>query len=863
MKFNTKTNTYSDLRKQYGNGYQIKEILFEKSNNRLLMSTNDGMKIIELKNSTMKEYRSIRNNSMSLNGNNICQIIPYGKENYLIGIDGGGLDYFDSKNDIFYHYTIDNEGQLSSNNVTCLYHDSKNNIWLGTFMNGVDYSNNNTNMFSLIRNNPLSSTSLHKGIVTNFLKDHSQNLWVSTDGGGLYFKKKGSDDYISFNPVPDKYDFSKYPILSLIEDRNNIIWLSTYGGGLIALDPKTNKVTIFSKKTEPSFSTNNIASICLDKQDNIWFNGFYSGVSSYNIKTKKMKHYRHDSNDPNSISSDWTHNIFMDSKGVIWVTTFKGLSKYNSIKDNFTTIIFKSPIHSFNDCNFHTDIIEGTDSNLWIGTMQIGIIRYNPKNGDYSIFSTKNGLSNNSIKSLIEDNNKNLWIATYNGVTKFNIISQKATAYTIQDGVPPYLYYVRSKYKDEKGRIYFGNSKGYIVINPYLDNKNNSVPPIVINGMKIFGKPLDEYFENPDSSIHINFLKEIKLNYSQNELEIDYTALNFINAQRNQYSYILEGFDKEWKNVGTQRYAKYTNLDPGHYVFRVKGSNNDNVWNETGAILNIHISPPWWETWWFILFEIIALIVSIYFIFKLRVSRIRKKNEQLEDIVQKRTEELRLSNDQLETFIYKASHDIKGPLRSIIGLTTVGQKDVKDETSLVYFEHILRSTTKLDNLLADLIELTKVKESKISKEKINFRELINEALSKFEHFEGYEKVHFTIMVKEEHDFYTDRKLLYSIIQNLIENPIKYRDSEKENSYLDISVMIKDDYAELKFSDNGLGIPVELQGKVFEMFFKAQERSKDTGLGLHIVKTTVEKLHGTISLESALGVGSVFTVRIPA
>ncbi len=865
LKFNTKTNTYQDLRAMYGTGYQIRKILFEENNNRILLSTTDGMKIIDLETGLMKEYKHDKYNSNSVNGNNIIHIIEYNQENYLLGIDGGGLDYFDTKTDKFYHYTSDNEGQISANNVTCVFKDSKNNIWLGTFMNGVDYSSANTNMFSMIRNNPLSATSLNKGIVTNFLKSNTGDLWVSTDGGGLFKRMKGSEEYSVFNPNPDKYDFKKYPILALVQDKENLIWMATYGGGLVSLDPSTNNITVYSNdnKTFNTVTTNNISSICVDTIGNIWLNGFYSGATVYIKKTKKFKHYRHDNTDPNSLLSDWTHNIFKDSKGTLWISSFKGLNRYNPLLDNFISYNFSSPIYSYKECNYITEIMEGSDSNLWLGTMQVGIISFNPKTGSYSIYSTAQGLSNNSVKAIIEDNNKNIWVATYNGITKFNIPTKKATAFTIQDGTPPYLYYARSKYKDEKGRIYFGNSKGYLLINPNLNNKNNFVPPVVITGMKIFGKQLSEYFENPDSSIHISFLKEIKLNYSQNEIEIDYAALNFTNTQRNQYAYKLEGFDQEWKNVGTQRYAKYTNLDPGDYTFRVKGSNNDGIWNETGAILLIHISSPWWKTWWFVVIEIISLLAILYFIFKIRVNRIREKNEQLEKVVQKRTEELRLSNEQLETFIYKASHDIKGPLRSIIGLTTIGQKDVTDETSLIYFDHILRSTTKLDNLLADLIELTKVKEAKLTKEKINFRELINEALSKFEHFEGYDKVNFTVMVKDNFTFYTDRKLLYSIIQNLIENPIKYRDPEKDNSYLDIVVTVKEHYAELNFSDNGLGIPLEIQGKVFEMFFKAQERSKDTGLGLHIVKTTVEKLNGTITLKSNPGAGSIFTVRIPA
>ncbi|HSZ24707.1 MAG TPA: two-component regulator propeller domain-containing protein [Cytophagaceae bacterium] len=864
LKFDTKTNTYHDMRPLYGDGYQVKDLLYEKEYNRLWLSTTSGIKIINLNTNKIKEYKHDNNNPNSLNGNNVIKILQYDQSNYLIGIDGGGIDYFDTKDELFYHYTLDNEGQLSANNVTCIYRDSKKNIWAGTFMNGVDYSNSHTNMFSMVRNNPLSENSLKKGIVTNFLKDHLGNVWVSTDGGGLYFKRKKQDGYISFNPSPHQYNFFKYPILSLVEDKEGIIWMATYGSGLLALNPTNNQIQIFKNnvKDSTSISNNNIRSVTIDTSENIWCNGYYSGISVYNKKTKKFKQYKHSNDNPHSLLSDWTQRTFVDSKGTIWITTFKGLNKYNAQLDYFTSYQFSSPNHSFFECNHLLDIIEASDSNLWIGTTDIGIICFKKEKGNYEIYSTDKGLSNNTVKSIIEDNEKNLWLSTNNGITKFNITTKISSAYTILDGVPPYPFYFNSKYKDEKGRIYLGNSKGFLIISPSLMNTNKNIPPVVITGIKIFGNKLDNYFENPDSSIHVSFLKEIQLNYLQNEIEIDYAALNFINAQRNQYAYMLEGFDEEWRKVGTQRYAKYTNLNPGNYIFHVKGSNNDGVWNTKSTSLRIIISYPWWKSWWFILMEVILLFALLYFLYWLRIRSIRRKNEQLEKIVLKRTEELRLSNEQLEAFIYKASHDIKGPLRSIIGLTTVGQKDVTDKTSLLYFDHILKSTQKLDNLLADLIELTKVRDLSISKEQIHFRDLINEVLSRFEHFDGINNIQITVMVKELVTFYSDKTLLNSIIQNLIENPIKYRDPQKENSYLDIAVLVTEQYAELKFSDNGIGIPLEIQNKVFEMFFKAIERSKDTGLGLYIVKTSVDRLNGTIKLDSKPGVGSTFIIRLP-
>jgi signal transduction histidine kinase len=398
------------------------------------------------------------------------------------------------------------------------------------------------------------------------------------------------------------------------------------------------------------------------------------------------------------------------------------------------------------------------------------------------------------------------------------------------------------------------------MIDPRLTGKNMYVPPIVITELKIFNQVMHPRLPDSPLKNHISHTKSITLPYNKNSLTFEFTALNYNSSQNNKYAYFLEGFDKEWLYTN-ERNATYTNLNPGKYVFKVKGSNNDNVWNENGVLINITITPPYYKTWWFNFIMFISLLFLLYFLYTWRTRRITNENIRLEDIVVQRTSELKEANEQLETFVYKASHDIKGPLRSIIGLTTVGKKDVKDEVAINYFDHILKSTLKLDTLLRDLLEVTKVKQATIKPEKINFKELVNEAISRFENLPGYSKLKINVDLKEKGDFYSDKKLLYSIIQNLIENPIKYSDPTKEINTLDINITVSEKGADLIFKDNGIGIPTDYQKKIFDMFFKVNESSNGTGLGLYIVKTTVEKLKGTITIESITGQGSTFYVKL--
>jgi hypothetical protein len=237
-------------------------------------------------------------------------------------------------------------------------------------------------------------------------------------------------------------------------------------------------------------------------------------------------------------------------------------------------------------------------------------------------------------------------------------------------------------------------------------------------------------------------------------------------------------------------------------------------------------------------------------------------NKELEKKVQERTYELEEKNKQLDSFVYKASHDIKGPLKSVIGLTTIGMKDVKDTTALSYFDHIYKSTIRLDKILAELLSFTKAKEHKLEKSLIDFSSILTNVLSSFEHAPGYEQMNFNIDKDEIINFYSDEKSVYSIIQNMVENAIKYRDPQKNTCSLCIIIKVSNDNVTMSFKDNGLGIDSNSLNRIFDMFYKVNESSVGTGLGLYITKTSIEKLGGKIEAESMVGEGTIFKIVLP-
>ncbi|MDB5271817.1 MAG: Signal transduction histidine kinase [Chitinophagaceae bacterium] len=856
LKFNPLSGQYTDCRAQYGKGYDVRQIYKDKEGN-MWLCTSQGLKVIN-QNHELKEYMFNSNNSTGISGNNVISMIPYNDHSYFIAVDGGGLDLFNTLNESFLHY----KDELSSKNIVSIYKDTKGDIWVGTYLNGINYSNSTTNLFVLKKNNFLSNNSIKEGIVTRFLKDSKNDLWITTDGGGLYKKRAGQDTYQHY--TMGKKGLSSNILISIVEDQQSNIWISSYGGGLLKYIREKDEFKVYT----PQFNTEGELYSAYTKaligfNQDVWISGFGTGIDIYHPATGKFEHLSQDKNNPRAIPSDWVQQFYIDKKGSLWLCTFAGLAKYIPETHDFTTFKFKSTKNTDADINAIVDMTEDQDGNLWLGTLGAGLICFNTNSGVYTCYTTKQGLSNNCIKSIIMDDHSCLWMATNSGVTLFNTITRKAKGYTTKDGLPSCSFYLNSKYKNEEGLLYFGTNNGYLIIDPLLNTTNKKIPPVVITGFKIYNKPVVPDTLNSVLRYSISETKEIVLPYNKNSISFEFSALNYNSSRNNHYAYWLDGFDQKYFYAGTQRTATYTNLDPGTYIFKVKGSNNDGVWNEQGAQIKIVILPPFWMTWWFYTILSLALLCTIYFIHQWRLRNIHHKNILLEEIVQQRTQDLREAHEQLETFVYRASHDIQGPLKSIMGLTILGKKDIRDEAAQTYFKHILTTAKKLDKLLTSLTHLITLRQGNLKKSKIDFRNMIDELLSHFKKNLGYETMNINVEIQDTGEFYSDYNLLSSIAENIIENAIKYADSEKTKHLLNITIKADRENAALSFEDNGDGIPLESQKIIFKLFYKGNVKSGGSGLGLYIVKSAVEQLGGTIALESTPGEGAKFIVLLKA
>ena len=222
-------------------------------------------------------------------------------------------------------------------------------------------------------------------------------------------------------------------------------------------------------------------------------------------------------------------------------------------------------------------------------------------------------------------------------------------------------------------------------------------------------------------------------------------------------------------------------------------------------------------------------------------------------------ENLKLANDELEIYVYKASHDLRGPLASILGLINVGRLSIKDQNSKELFNMLETAATRLDLTLSELVKGMKIKDVHVFDDIIDFEEIIKDVLKMFNHFPGYNWVKISIDVSVSKDFISNRFIIETIFQNLIENAIKYQKLNDKNSFLKINVLQDGDKIDIRVEDNGIGIEKSIQNKIFDMYFRGTDASSGTGLGLYLVKKSVEKLKGELNLSSTLGKGTTFQV----
>ncbi|MCE5251328.1 histidine kinase [bacterium] len=662
--------------------------LYEDSSGILWIGTNGGgLDRFDAHNKTFRHYVHDPRDSGSISSDFVYSIVEDRSGVLWVG-NQGTINRYDRARDKFERYPLPSPHgtDASTSVIFTLYEDKSQVLWMATD-DGVYSLNPERTRFTHYRHDPGNSGTLGSDLVQTLYEDWSEILWFGTSRGINKFDRGKSrfrlyrHDYINPNSLSDDF------VLTVYEDRNGYIWIGTDRGGLNRYDPLTERFTRYRHKPGDtnSIPADWVTAVCEDGNGFIWVGTGY-GIARMNPRTGAIRQYRHDPNKPGSLGNNWVLDIIEDSRGIIWIGTGGGLDRFDSKSGTFThfrhdpadpntlshnivrTILedcsgnlwlgTNSGLNLFNPesgtCkrymydpaqpgslsnNRITTLHEDRSGTLWVGTAD-GLNRFNRADDTFYVYTTTVGLINNVISGMLEDNAGNLWISTNGGISCFDWKNESITNYSDQDGLFNAGFYPGACCKTKSGEMYFGGVDGLNRFNPHALEHSLYVPPVVITSIKKFDRNL-----TLDKSV--SEVSEINLSYKDTFISFEFAALDYSSPRKNQYAYMMEGFDQDWIYSGSRRYASYTNLNPGKYVFRVKGSSHDGVWNETGSSIRIRIVPPFWEAEWFRIIAGFSLAGTVLILHQMRVRNVKKQQRVLEEQVQIRTRELKETTDAL------------------------------------------------------------------------------------------------------------------------------------------------------------------------------------------------------------------------
>jgi signal transduction histidine kinase/ligand-binding sensor domain-containing protein len=868
-----------------------------------------GLNQLNPKTGECTRYLHNPNDAQSISSNNITGIAEDNEGNLWVSTDYG-LNKLNKERTVFTRFFHDDNdpATLSLNSIWSLLLDKKGILWLSFIAGGINKVDLNQNPIAVYQHRPSDARSLSSSEVSAICEDKSGTVWIGTLGGGLNAWNKQTNTFTHY-----KFDVAKPNSLGsdtisvILEDRMGNLWIGGGKNGVAILSRMNGKRGIFRhyffKYPYNNTYGNPVLTLYEDNQGFIWI-GTTGGAIRFNPKTETWVHYPYDPKNPQGLDDYWVAAIGEDKRGNFWF----GHNSNALVKLDPKTGKFYRYVRNPNDTNSLTSsqvksIFKDSKGTLWFATRIGGFFRLNEENETFTAFTKKDGLPSNTIYSIIEDDDGNLWLTTNKGLCRFSPSTHTFANFDADDGLQSNQFEIRPEnsggcFKGKDGTLYFGGPNGLNVFHPRNLHTNKMAPPVVITRFTLFDKPI------PGK----NEAKEIVLNNDQNFFSFEFAALNYTNTAKNQYAYQLVGIDKDWVYSGNRRLTSYTDVSPGDYVFRVKASNKDGVWNEQGASVKIIIRPPWWRTGWAYAFYGLCFIVAVFAVHSFQRQRlIRKERERARERelqqakeIEKAYHELKSTQAQLIQREKMASlgeltagiaHEIQNPLNFVNNFSEVNKELIgelheeqsKEPRNFQIENEILNDIDQnLEKVIhhgkrADAIVKGMLQHSRVStgqKEPTDINALADEYLRLSYHGMRAKDKSFNASLQTDFDT-TIGKInvvpqdIGRVLLNLFNNAF-YAVMQKKKEvgdYYDplVSVYTKklDDKIEITVTDNGVGIPQKVVDKIFQPFFTTKPTGQGTGLGLSLSYDIVKAHGGEIKVETKEGEGSEFIIQLPS
>jgi len=781
---------------------------------------------------------------------------------------------------IQYHHNPNKLNSLTNNHLTDIFIDRHSQLWVGT-THGLNQYNWYSNQF-FMHQLEIAEHNSYELINSIYVEDENTAILGSDINGLLTYNLKNQSFKASntFN-IPE---FGKRVTTIYKENDEKLYVGTTHGIGII--DLYKNKARLYKFDANNNHEDPNIfiRSIYKDSKGRIW-GGTEIGLVQLNEKSGKYMWYTHSHSDSTSISDNSITQTYEDKSGNFWVSTYNGL---NLMKKSGNKIYFQR--FGRND----PEIGENIPSNQVISIGEYkqktffgsrsGIFYFDQNNSSFHILEAQK--MNYIISALLITKQGTLWASTSDGILRHNLNNKESKLYGKYDGIGNISFRDAAACKDLNGNIYFGTNQGFVQIDIENLKTNTVIPKVYITDIISINSNSKNNYSGIDN-------ESVILPHDNYYISIDFCALNYYQAENNQYAYRLQGFeDNDWHYTQSQQVV-YTNLEAGNYIFQVKASNNEGVWNEIGRQLHIKVKPALIETVWFKLllglFIFLALIVAIYIYTK----NIRQRNEVLRgyndrlNLQVKKTEaanttleerdknmkillkqldqsnqELIRSNKDLEQFAYVASHDMKEPLRTVGTFTNLLRRRLGENSehkTSEYMDFIGEGVDRMSSLINSLLTYSQVGKKDIIFKTTDLNDILRAKLKDL-----------SPLIKERNANILFDKLptincagyqIGMVFHNLILNGIKF--NKREIPEVKISWIEDNDYWVFSVQDNGIGIPIQYQNQIFEIFKRlhSKEEYEGTGIGLALCNKIVHRHNGEISLKSEVGHGTTFYFTI--
>jgi signal transduction histidine kinase/ligand-binding sensor domain-containing protein len=795
--------------------------IYEDKSGILWLGTNGGLVEFDHEAGTYVVHAHDPKNPQSLAANNVSSLLEDQSGVLWVGTWDGGLSAFDRSSRQFINYGHSNNDprSISVGGVASMMYDRAGTVWVGSNEGGVNKLDRVHTRFRHYRHDPRDAKSLQDDDVRVIFEDRQSRIWVGTSTG-LDILDQKANSFTHYVPWEGHYS-----VTGLAEDQSGNMWVGNRWG-LNKVQRLPYRRTFYD--TSPQFGSDasppNLCSIHEDRDGVLWMIHGVQGLLQFDHTAEKFVRagaFRG--------RTDIATNIILEDttsagKVRLWIGSREGLWRYDAGTKNFTQFAHtpRNP-HSLSS-NEVTSLSLGSDSTVWVGTDK-GLNRLTVERGTFQRYDKSNGLPGNIIFGILADRHSRLWLSTDKGIARFDPRTERFNSYDSTEGLPSIRYSKGCSLRSSSGEMYFGGVDGFVRFHPDSIRDNPYIPRIVITGFRKSDTPLFV-----DSIIlHRN---TIELTHEEDVFSFEFVSLSYMQSGKNQYAYKLEGYDKEWNYCGVQRNANYKNVNPGNYIFRVKGSNNDGIWNEEGTSIAVIITPPFWKTWWFTTLAFVSLLLSVGG--TIRYVEKRKLMRRIEQLEQERAlerERARISQDM---------HDEVGAsLSEIVILSELAKK--KPEEADVRVQEISERAAEVIDSVSEIVWAMNPKNDTLDNLVAHLRRYAVKYLSlaqincKFTAPDVIPAHHLTADV---------RRNLFLVVKEALHNVVRHAGA----SEVSITARRVDKKLEITIEDNGRGFSVE--------------QSQQSGNGLASMSKRVTDIGGKFQVESQPGKGTRVEVRLP-